>query len=157
MYLQGIQSPIPTIFEVRLSAFLMKHKPSARSGWQAFTLIELVFAVAIVGLLAVLVVPQYLRYRSRAEAAAVIGAGIAVAKDCATWQISRSSHVVTNPSTGEEVLCDGSVNPQIIDVSWQGDATGVRCLNAEVTDPTHRSARFPIVLEGAINCTIPAI
>lgn len=136
----------------------METRQPRQSGTQGFTLIEVMIVVAIVGVLSALAVPQYLRARSRAQAAAVIGQALGIAKECATGQISGLLQVVRNPTTGLDMMCDGVTppNPKIITVTWEGDATGVKCLTDEVSSDSEKSAQFRIVENGGIECEIPA-
>lgn len=147
--IQTFQSP----FQRSISGFLIKRRPPRSSGSRGFTLIELMMVVSIISMLSALAVPQFLRARSRAEAAAKIGEAIGIAKECATGQISGILVQARNPSTGETMMCDGvsGINPKVIDVSWQGDASGMKCLDLSL-GADHKSIRLTIVQSGVITC-----
>ena len=134
-----------------------KLKSPNRSLAQGFTLIELMIVVAIVGILSALAVPQYLRARDRADAAAGIGEIVGLAKECATGQASNLSQTVnyTDPDgTTTPVNCDGTV-PQEFATTWTGDAEGIKCLDKVVgAGDGGGTATIAVSNNGTMTCTI---
>ena len=54
-------------------------------GTGAFTLVELMIVVAIIGLLSAVALPQFLNARSRADAKSKVGEAVGLAKECAVF------------------------------------------------------------------------
>lgn len=100
-----------------------------KSSNSGFTLIELMIVVAVVGLLAAIALPQYLRARNRAAAGAAVGELLGVAKECAVGQASKMAEVTVNPRDSSPVTCNGSANVTLLGKTFSSSAEGVVCVN----------------------------
>ncbi|WP_191964785.1 type IV pilin protein [Synechococcus sp. RSCCF101] len=75
----------------------------SRGKQQAFTLVELVVTVAILGVLSAVAIPQYLGVVDRSDRKAKVAETISVAKECAVLNLGDrdgSGVALTNPVSG---------------------------------------------------------
>lgn len=68
--------------------------PPARAGATAFTVMEIMIAVVMIGLLAALSVPQYLRMRTRSQDAAVLNNARQLAAASSQYFLENGASVV---------------------------------------------------------------
>ncbi|MFN7899576.1 MAG: type IV pilin protein [Synechococcaceae cyanobacterium] len=122
-----------------------------RSANTGFTLIELMIVVAVVGLLAAIALPQYLRARNRAAAGASVGELLGVAKECAVGNASKLPEVTINPINGNSVTCAGA-SQVLSGRSFTPSAEGVVCLNATASS-AHSNVQVTVSTSGALTCT----
>jgi type IV pilus assembly protein PilA len=122
-----------------------------RSANTGFTLIELMIVVAVVGLLAAIALPQYLRARNRAAAGASVGELLGVAKECAVGNASKLPEVTINPSNGSSITCTGA-QVTLTGRSFLSSAEGVVCLNATALS-TQTGVQAVVTSTGALSCS----
>lgn len=128
---------------------LIRFLHSRRGIKRAFTLVELMVVVAVVGLLSAVVVPTYLNARSAAAAGAVVGEAIGFAKMCATAAASDVDTGITTGSTNVTVAC--STAGGTVSVTFAAGASGIQCL-ADTSAAADNSATITISDAGVTTC-----
>ncbi|MFM7169474.1 MAG: type II secretion system protein, partial [Cyanobium sp.] len=88
----------------------------------AFTLIELIIVLFIVGVISAAAIPKYLEARKATAAGTAIGEQVGLAKECATF-------VVTKVGASPNPNC--STNGGLFSRSWSqyGSISGLNCLD----------------------------
>ena len=106
---------------------------------KAFTLIELLIVVAIIGLLAAIGIPKYLDIRANAQAGAAAGEVVGLGKECAVYVASGG--VGTDPTSGYASLPAGTTNTCALPTGGTFSRTfsqgtrNIKCIN-DVSSPS---------------------
>ena len=82
---------------------------------QAFTLVELMIVVAIIGLLSAVALPQFLNARDTADAKAKVGEAVGIAKECAVFNAEAdvTPSTITPPGGGTGKSCGGATPAEV--------------------------------------------
>lgn len=135
-------------FRMRLLYHLsQRRKDQRRNGTEAFTLVELMIVVAVIGLLSAVALPQYLGARAAAEAGAAIGELLGQAKECATFKATAG--IGSAPSVGT-VAC-AATGAQSFTETWSRTVAGLRCLGGTGSGS---QAVVSVAGDGQLSCAI---
>ncbi|MEA5441578.1 type II secretion system protein [Cyanobium gracile] len=116
-----------------------------------FTLIELMIVMSLVGILSVVLLPQYFRTKIQAEAAISIAETLSFAEQCAVANKSGIAVTVQQPFNGAARICNGQAVRQINSRTWSGDAAGIQCLGV-TANGSQRRARIRVATDGSLTC-----
>ena len=105
---------------------------------KAFTLVELMIVVAIIGLLSAVALPQFMSARDRADAQSKVGELVGISKECAVFNAEGNPLQTTVTAPGGGIaMCGGAARTatDIVTLSsrvWKTGVPGVMCLGSTV-------------------------
>ncbi len=122
---------------------------------QAFTLVELMIVVAIIGLLSAVALPQFLNARNRADAQAKVGEAVGLAKECAVFNAEGNAvhSTISIPGLTSNLQCGAAVLTQTMPSrTWVGGVPGVKCLGTDIAT-TATQVNIAISPSGTMVCS----
>lgn len=115
----------------------------------AYTLVELMIVVSIVGALSAVALPTYLDARNAAAAGAVVGEAIGFAKECATAAASDVDTGITSGTMNVAIVCTTAGGT--VTATFTPGAVGIQCLSS-TSGATDGIATITISERGAMTC-----
>ena len=136
----------------RIKFFLIDVIQSSRtSASAAFTLVELMIVVAIIGLLSAVALPQFLNTRDRADAKAKVGELVGLSKECGTFNAEADMTPSTITGSANTVTCGGS-SPSTVTLSsktWRV-SLAIDCVGTSINA---KRAKMVIDASGRLTCS----
>jgi type IV pilus assembly protein PilA len=136
----------------RIKLFLIDGIQSTRtSASAAFTLVELMIVVAIIGLLSAVALPQFLSTRDRADAKAKVGELVGLSKECGTFNAEADVTASTITGPANTVTCGGS-SPSTVTMSsktWRV-SLAIDCVGTSINA---KRAKMAIDASGRLTCS----
>jgi type IV pilus assembly protein PilA len=117
----------------------------------AFTLVELMIVVAIIGLLSAVALPQFLSTRDRADAKAKVGELVGLSKECGTFNAEADVTPSTIAGPANTVTCGGS-SPSTVTMSsktWRV-SLAIDCVGTSINA---KRAKMAIDASGRLTCS----
>ena len=136
----------------RIKFFLIDGIHSTRrSSSAAFTLVELMIVVAIIGLLSAVALPQFLSTRDRADAKAKVGELVGLSKECGTFnaEADMTSSTIAGPVN---TLTCGGASPASLTMSsktWRVSLS-IDCVGTSINA---KQAKMTIEPTGRLTCS----
>ena len=134
-------------------AMLQQLRQRHKRARKAFTLVELMIVVAIIGLLSAVALPQFLNARDTADAKAKVGEAVGIGKECAVFNAASdvTPSTVNVPGVGSSLTCGGaSPAASILTSRAWSKSLAVTCLGNTITST---SIQISITSGGQMSCT----
>lgn len=124
-------------------------KYTHRDGWQGFTLLEIMIVVSIIGLLATIAIPNYIRARQRSQA-------VQVMSDLRTLDAAVQLYVIENNKTDKSAFVIDDLIPYVKAGTRLADAAGNDILgNPFVFVPLDQVPKVSPLTYGALSTVAP--